>query len=698
MKKYFAVLALVLCLVLLNANFAFAGTWSSQTSGSTDPLTSISFATSSIGLAGGYNGASTLAILKMTTDGGSNWVDAGTAPTLTISVSDSDVSTYYDSSSGNVYAVSVFDSFSARGKYYTVNDLENVSTWTEITVGSGFGYAIKNVKQVDSSTIYTIGTNTGNVAMAKNTTLLTNTSGLTGNFYGIDCTDANTCWAVGIDSFNNGLAANTTNGSSYTGGSITGGTGITFTGIDMVSSTVGYAVGNSGSIFKCSANNCASASDWTDLTSGIAENLNGISCTDASTCWVVGASGKVYKTTTGGTSWTSETSGTANDLYSVSFYDANHGWASGASGTIISQQVAATPVTTASPAGGTYNTAQSVTLTSDIAATTYYTTDGTTPTEASSVYSTPINISTNTTLKFFSKAGSSSESTKTETYVIDSTAPVTTALPAAGEYDSAQTVTLTATDSNTGVAATYYTTDGTTPTTSSTRYTSPITISQTTTLKFFSTDNAGNSETVNTAVYTIETTPASIQFNKKINLEGAILDATYHSELSNTDLIFYRLPRNSAIENLYIKITRNKTDYDSNFKKKLSYPGFVTLTSNIGEVKRDVYSKVGKHIKFRITIRYSQTKIDQKNLKEGKLRLFYQDRDGIWKGPFTVYQNIENNVIKFKIRNYLLNSNTTSSLGNRTFAPTFYFQDLTKIKFIIAEKDALKQLKRLMLE
>jgi len=58
---------------------------------------------------------------------------------------------------------------------------------------------------------------------------------------------------------------------------------------------------------------------------------------------------------------------------------------------------------------------------------------------------------------------------------------------------------LTATDNpgGFGVDTTYYTTDGSTPTTSSTVYTGPFTLKQTSTVQFFSTDLAGNAEAVN---------------------------------------------------------------------------------------------------------------------------------------------------------------------------------------------------------
>jgi len=168
---------------------------------------------------------------------------------------------------------------------------------------------------------------------------------------------------------------------------------------------------------------------------------------------------------------------------------------------------ASAPTTTASPTGGTYTSAQSVGLlcadSNSGCVATYYTTDGTTPTVASPVYTGPITISANTTLRFFSRdnAGNSG-AVQTQTYVIDASAPTTTASPSSGTYTSTQVVTLACADSNSGCAATYYTTNGTTPTTTSTIYTGPITIGANTTLRFFSRDVAGNAEAVQTQTYT----------------------------------------------------------------------------------------------------------------------------------------------------------------------------------------------------
>jgi hypothetical protein len=103
---------------------------------------------------------------------------------------------------------------------------------------------------------------------------------------------------------------------------------------------------------------------------------------------------------------------------------------------------------------------------------------------------------------------------QSNTGTTDTTAPVTTATPPGGSYSTPQSVTLTANEA----ATIYYSTDGSPPTLV---YSSPIPIS-TTTLKFFAKDTAGNSESVNTLLYTINptTTIPSITINDVSLAEG----------------------------------------------------------------------------------------------------------------------------------------------------------------------------------
>jgi len=101
---------------------------------------------------------------------------------------------------------------------------------------------------------------------------------------------------------------------------------------------------------------------------------------------------------------------------------------------------------------------------------------------------------------------------ETKIQIPDTTPPTTTASPPGGTYNTAQSVTLTCNDgTGSGCDKIYYTTDGTTPTTSSPVYSAPINISTTTALQFFAKDLAGNSEAVKTETYTISTNMVTVE-------------------------------------------------------------------------------------------------------------------------------------------------------------------------------------------
>jgi hypothetical protein len=79
------------------------------------------------------------------------------------------------------------------------------------------------------------------------------------------------------------------------------------------------------------------------------------------------------------------------------------------------------PVTSATPGGGDYDSAQAVVLSANEPATIYYTVNGTTPTTSSAVYSAPIAINATTTLKYFARdTAGNKEPVKSQTYTISS--------------------------------------------------------------------------------------------------------------------------------------------------------------------------------------------------------------------------------------------------------------------------------------
>jgi peptidoglycan/xylan/chitin deacetylase (PgdA/CDA1 family)/N-acetyl-beta-hexosaminidase len=140
-----------------------------------------------------------------------------------------------------------------------------------------------------------------------------------------------------------------------------------------------------------------------------------------------------------------------------------------------------------------------------------YTTDGSDPTAASLAYTAPFTVSATTTVKYraFDNAGNA-ESTSAQVIQVDTTAPVSSiscnSSPCSGWYGGPVSVSLAATDTESGVATIRYTTDGTDPTASSPAYTAPFTVSATTTVKFRAWDNVGNVEATNSQLIQIDTT------------------------------------------------------------------------------------------------------------------------------------------------------------------------------------------------
>lgn len=154
-----------------------------------------------------------------------------------------------------------------------------------------------------------------------------------------------------------------------------------------------------------------------------------------------------------------------------------------------------------SVAAGTYNSNQTVTLSSPAGTTIYYTTDGSTPTRSSTQYTEAISVSSTTTIKAIAgKWGYLNSEVVTAEYVIKTQAP--TLSVASGTYQTAQSVTISC---PTVGASIYYTTDGTTPTTSSTPYSGAITVDEAKTIKAIAQYAAWDSSDVVSADYVFQT-------------------------------------------------------------------------------------------------------------------------------------------------------------------------------------------------
>jgi hypothetical protein len=184
----------------------------------------------------------------------------------------------------------------------------------------------------------------------------------------------------------------------------------------------------------------------------------------------------------------------------------------------ITLPVAATPVF--SPAAGTFTTAQAITISDTTpGATIYYTTNGSTPTTSSTLYSGPVAVSVSETVKAIAVAsGFTNSAVGSASYSITPLAAATPLFsPAAGTYASAQSVTISDTTAGSTI---YYTTNGTAPTTASTVYSGPITVSATETLNAIAVASGFATSPTGTAAYTISSAAPAVNFGSGFTATG----------------------------------------------------------------------------------------------------------------------------------------------------------------------------------
>lgn len=225
---------------------------------------------------------------------------------------------------------------------------------------------LRSVYTVTPSTVFVAGTG-GTIGKTANAGGVWNlrTSGTTQDLNGIAFHNGNTGWAVG----NAGTILKSTNGGNTWAAQVSG-TLQNLQSVQVISEDTAYVSGNAGLMLKTvnggatwyaqetpttqqltrvyfynsglgfavGANgtilNAVNQGDnWTG--GGIKRSLKGVYFPNETTGWIVGDDGVILKTTNSGSSWTQQASNTAVTLHGVYFRSASVGWVTGEGGLIL---------------------------------------------------------------------------------------------------------------------------------------------------------------------------------------------------------------------------------------------------------------------------------------------------------------------------------------------------------------------------
>lgn len=196
------------------------------------------------------------------------------------------------------------------------------------------------------------------------------------------------------------------------------------------------------------------------------------------------------------------------------------------------------PVITAAgeeaPGDNTYYFNSTVTMTAAEGAFIFYTTDGTTPTDTSTLYTAPFQVTETSTIKAMAKKANYQNSGVATLDVTITVPTVETPVfaPVAGTYADSVSFSLACATPDAEIR---YTTDGTEPTETSTLYTAPVTLTATTTVKAKAFKTTWLASETATSVYTVVYEPVltvdatalnftSTQLSQTFTVSGAHLD------------------------------------------------------------------------------------------------------------------------------------------------------------------------------
>ena len=188
--------------------------------------------------------------------------------------------------------------------------------------------------------------------------------------------------------------------------------------------------------------------------------------------------------------------------------------------------------------------------------------------------------------------------------------PQTYSTPAGSTYRKYKKITLVASDLN-GVAGTYYTTDGSESTESSTLYTKPFRIFTDTELNFFSVDVLGNGESVKTEDYVMR-----YNNDKSFRLRKGMKNVLLYGKQVNFK--FKKLPKKPKKYWWQIKrINKKPKELD----KKKTLKGYWKINTTLNKLKNK------KRLKLKMVFRYKKKLLKKLDVKKKDLRLKYYNRD-----------------------------------------------------------------------